>query len=113
LWIQLSNGDGCDTINRFNQATFICLSQARPGFQTSYVEVFLCSVSEGEMIVSFVDIGGIFYHHYLSLSRVNCKFYQNLKYKVYIEKVIFIEILNVHEVQFHKYFAMLTLLKKN
>jgi len=32
---------------------------------------------------------------------------QNLKYKVYIEKVIFTEILNVHEVQFHKYFSIL------
>jgi hypothetical protein len=63
LWIQLSNGDGCDTINRFNPATFICLSQARTGFQTSYVEVFLCSVSEGEkwllvllILVEFFDI---------------------------------------------------------
>jgi hypothetical protein len=29
LEIQLSRGEGWDTINRFNPATFLCLSQAR------------------------------------------------------------------------------------
>ena len=40
-----------DPINRFEQ---------RPGFPMSYVVVcFFCSVSLGEVIVRFVDIGGI------------------------------------------------------
>jgi len=38
-----SKGEGCDPINRFNPATFVCLPKSVPGFLTSHVVVFLCS----------------------------------------------------------------------
>jgi hypothetical protein len=40
LEIKLSRGKGWDPINLFNQTTFLCQSQAGPGFPTSYVVIF-------------------------------------------------------------------------
>jgi hypothetical protein len=40
LEIKLSRGEAWDPINWFNPATCLCLSQAGPGFPTSYVVVF-------------------------------------------------------------------------
>jgi hypothetical protein len=48
----------------------------RPGFPTSYVVAFLCSVKRGEMIARFVDIGGSDDHHYLYFPLVVMLYYQ-------------------------------------
>ena len=58
LDIKLSRGEGLNPINRFNSATFLCLSKARNGFPPSYVVVFLCSMSSVERGL-FVDTVGI------------------------------------------------------
>ena len=52
-----------DPINKFNTATFSCLSQT-PGFPTSYVVViFGFNDLRSEVIVRFVDSVGIVEHH--------------------------------------------------
>jgi hypothetical protein len=48
-------------LNRFNPPHFCACPKQGPGFPTSHVMVFLCSV-----IVHFVDIGGIDDHHCLN-----------------------------------------------
>ena len=72
---------GWDAINRFSQPHVCACPKSGPGFPTSYVVVFLCSTSSikirgslcwiddhhcWEVIVRFVDIGGIDDHHCLS-----------------------------------------------
>ena len=49
LEIQLSKGEGLDSINQFNPVTCLCLSQPGPGVSTAYIVFFsLCSVSSVE-----------------------------------------------------------------
>ena len=73
LEIQLSRG--YDAINRFNTATFF-------GFPTSYVAVsFLCDQwvqLRWEVIVCFVDIGGIIDHHFLNFLLITTCIYIDL-----------------------------------
>ena len=57
--IQLSRGESWDPINWFKPATFLSLSQARTWISNVVCGGLLCSVSSVEMIVRFVDIGGI------------------------------------------------------
>jgi len=58
-----------DLINWFNSATCFACPKPGHGFPTSYAMVFFYSVSErGEVILRFVDYGGIFYNHILSFS---------------------------------------------
>ena len=54
-------------INQFNQTTPHFLPVPRQDLSTSYAVVFfMFSVLRSEVIVRFVDIGGIVDHHYLS-----------------------------------------------
>jgi hypothetical protein len=65
--IQLSRREGWDSINRFNCATFLCLSQARTWIFNVMCHglFFVYSGLMWEMIVHFVDIDGIVYIHSL------------------------------------------------
>ena len=68
LEIQLSRGEGWDPINRFNPATSLCLSQARTWISNIMLLslIFVFNELRWEVIVCFVDIGGIVDHHCLN-----------------------------------------------
>ena len=67
LEIQLSRGEGLDSITQFNPATFLYLSQARTWISNIIFRLFflpfLFTELRWEVIVHFVDIGGIVDHH--------------------------------------------------
>ena len=66
LEIQFSRGEGWDAINCFNPATFVCLSQPRTWISNVMCpELFVVSELRWEVIVHFVDIGGIVDHYCL------------------------------------------------
>ena len=69
---------GWNPIIQLNPATFLCLSEARTGFPLSYVVVlFVFNDLVWEVIVCFVDIGGIVYHHW-----VNFLFLMSSSYRI-------------------------------
>ena len=66
LDIQLSRGEGWDSINMFNPATCLCLSQTTTWISQRHISLSFCVQSiqtRWEMIVHFVDIGVIDDHH--------------------------------------------------
>ena len=65
--IKLSRGEGCYHINRFNPRTFLCLSQARTWISIIIRHgLFMFNDLRWELIVYFVNIGGIVDHHCLN-----------------------------------------------
>jgi hypothetical protein len=67
LEIKLSRGEGCYHINRFNPRTFLCLSQARTWISIIIRHgLFMFNDLRWELIVYFVNIGGIVDHHCLN-----------------------------------------------
>jgi len=74
LYCHISDWESWDPINQFNPVTYLCLSQAGFGFQTPYVVVFIFVFGglRWEVVVHFVDIGGIVHHHCLNCLFIIC-----------------------------------------
>ena len=64
--IQVSKWEGCDAINWFIPVMFLCLSQSRTWISNAKCcGLFrLFNGLTGELVVRFVDIGGIVDHNY-------------------------------------------------
>jgi hypothetical protein len=83
LEILLSSGEWWDSINRFNLVIFCSCPKARRVFLLAYVTVyFVFNSLRWEVIVYFVDIGGIVAHHCLNHNCVKARILVVKLYKI-------------------------------